>query len=51
MAHIEHHEEGHQAFEKLFRKQSEDASQKLSWYQMSLQIYQGHRTPSAQFRQ
>ena len=40
-----------QAFEKLLWKPSEDASQKSSWNQMSLPIYQGHQTPSAQFLQ
>ena len=40
-----------QAFEKLPWKPSEDASQISSWNQMSLPIYQGHQTPSAQLSQ
>ena len=38
-------------FEKLLRKPSEDASQRLSWNQMSLPIYRGYHTPSVQFCQ
>ena len=39
----------YQAFKKPLWKQSEDASQKSSWNQISIQIYQGHQTTSAQF--